>query len=136
MPHAEQSMLNWVVSSLGPIYVILLPLSAIVSFVAVLILVTRGRGPMAAVSILLFLLAPTLIGIFGYLHAATMNNFEIYNGCGTPDPNVVMKTDAAAIFSPLVGMFLSIPAFALAAIGTLMRSFGPKSNSTTNMDAV
>ena len=62
--YEQSSLLSWAISSLGSTYIVLLPLSALLSFVFVLVLLFRGRGPMAGVSILLFVHVPLMIGIF------------------------------------------------------------------------
>jgi len=137
MQNAEpvaESLLTWMLNSLGPMYTILLPLSALVSFVLVIILVFRGHGAMAVASLMLVLMAPTLIGIFAYTQGSVMSCYVITNGGGTPDPAKAAETMSTALLPPMIAMFLSIPAYAVAAIGTLVRSFGSK-NETVRKNA-
>lgn len=39
-----QSMIQWFVSAMGPKYMILLPLAAIIALVVTVVLIVRGRG--------------------------------------------------------------------------------------------
>lgn len=57
----QQSYLSWMFTALGFPYLILLPLTALVCFVLALIIVVRGKGPMAAASLILIIHIPLLI---------------------------------------------------------------------------
>jgi hypothetical protein len=120
--HEPQSLISWAVSGLGPLYLVLLPLSAIVSFVLVLVLLFRGRGAMAVASILLLVHAPLMIGIF----AAVQGLVSVYSIIGmsgaTPKPAELAAGYSVALFAPVVSMLLMIPSYVAATIGTFIRA--------------
>jgi hypothetical protein len=60
----KESLLSWMLHALGAKYVILLPVSALVGFVLTLIVVIRGKGPMAGVALMLIIPIPFLISLF------------------------------------------------------------------------
>ena len=92
MPEAElvgQSYFSWMSNALGP-YAILLPLAGLICFLLALILVLRGKGPMAAAGLILVAHVPLLIGVFAaiqggiasYTVIATADDTEaVRNGC-------------------------------------------------------
>ncbi|EMI53427.1 hypothetical protein [Rhodopirellula sallentina] len=117
-----QSLLNWAMSALGTTYIVLLPLSALLSFVFVLILVYRGRGPLAAASILLFVHAPLMIGIYAAVQGL-LNSYSVIAMSGaTPKPADVAVGFSTALFAPVVAMLLMVPSYIAAPIGTFIRS--------------
>ena len=121
--YAQQSMLSWVLSALGSTYTILLPLSALISFIAVLVLVFRGKTPMAVAAILLCVLAPSMIGLFAFLQGTIYAYYEIANGGATPEMPKVVEANATSLVPPFAALFMSIPTYAVATIGTFFRSF-------------
>jgi hypothetical protein len=50
-PAPAQSFLSWILVALGFKYAILLPASALLGFVLTLVIVARGKGPMAGVAL-------------------------------------------------------------------------------------
>lgn len=128
----SQSLLSWAISALGPLYLVLLPLSAVVSFVLILVLLFRGRGAMAVGSILLLVHVPLMIGIF----AAVQGMVSVYSVIGmsgtTPKPSELAAGYSVALFAPLVSMLLMIPSYLAASIGTFLRAvFGGRDASST-----
>ena len=112
------------VESLGWFYMILLPAMpamAAVSFLCVVFLLAKGKGPMAAVAILLFVHAPLLVGLFATIQGLT-KSFEIIGMIPRAPSSGVL---AVAIGHPLqamkVAILLTVPTYALAAIWTFVR---------------
>ena len=121
--YAQQSFLSWMFSALGPMYTIVLPLSAVVCFILILILVWRGKTPMAAAALLLAVAAPALIGVFAYMQGTISSYYVIANAGGTPDPSKIAEAVSVSAVAPAVGMFLSIPGYLVALTGAFARSF-------------
>jgi hypothetical protein len=126
MPEAEpgsQSYLSWMLTALGP-YGILLPLAGLICFLLALILVLRGKGPMAAAGLILIVHVPLLIGVFAAIQGA-IESYTIIASCATtPKPSVLAAGISTGLSAPLVGMLLMVPGYATAALGALIRSLG------------
>jgi hypothetical protein len=118
----QQSLLGWAMSALGSTYIILLPLSALLSFVFVLVLLFRGRGPMAAASVLLFVHAPLMIGIYAAVQGLINSYSVIAMGGATPKPADVAVGFSTALFAPVVAMLLMVPSYVADTIGTFVRA--------------
>ena len=118
-----QSLLIWAYNALGMMYVILLPLAGLSSFVLALIVVFRGKGAMSAASLILIVHTPLLIGIFAALQGAIASYTIIANAPTTPKPSEIAGGISTALVAPIVGMLLMIPGYATAAIGSFVRSF-------------
>ena len=118
-----QSLLIWAYNALGLMYMILLPLAGLVSFVLALIVVCRGKGAMSAASLILIVHTPLLIGMFGALQGAIAFYTVIANATTTPKPSEIAGGISTALVAPQVGMLLMIPGYATAAIGSFVRSF-------------
>jgi hypothetical protein len=125
----QQSLLSWAFRSLGATYVILLPLVALLSFIFVVILLSRGRGPMAAASILLFVHTPLMIGLFAALQGMIASYQVIASSGSTPKPAEMAQGISMALIAPLVAILLMIPSYLAAAIGTLVRAISAKSDA-------
>ena len=121
--YAQQSMLSWMLSSLGPWYTVILPLSAFACLLLILILVWRGNTPMAAAALLLAVFAPLLIGIFAYLQGTISCYYVIASSGATPDASKVAEAVSASLVAPTVSMVLSAPGFVIAILGAFVRSF-------------
>src|SRR5262245_33911240 len=61
----QQSYLEFIFSSLGWRYTMLLPLAALLSFVLILILVLRGKGSAVPAGLVLLVPLPIIVGVFG-----------------------------------------------------------------------
>ena len=126
MPDTEpvqQSLLSWIVAALGFPYVILLPLAGALCFLVALLVVLRGRGPMAVVTLLLVVHVPLLIGVFAAIQAAIASYTVIAMSATTPKPSQVAAGVSTALVAPLIGMLLMVPGYATAALGAFVRSF-------------
>lgn len=129
MPEAEpvqQSLLNWMYTALGLPYVILLPLAGLLSFLFALIVVLRGKGPMAAAALILFVHVPLFIGVFAAIQGAIASYTVIATSPATPKPSEVAAGISTALVAPWFGMLLMVPGYATAAIGAFIRSFAAK----------
>ena len=127
MPESEpvqRSLLSWMINALGVPYVIVLPLAGLICFLLALILVLRGKGPMAATGFILIVHVPLLIGLFAAIQGGIASYTVIAMSPTSPKPSEVAAGISTALFAPLVGMLLMVPGYATAAIGAFIRSFG------------
>lgn len=128
---AQQSLIGWIFNSLGLWYSLLLPFAAFIGFVVTLIVIVKGRGPMAVASILLFVHVPLLIGIFAAFQG-TIRSFQVIaNSATTPKPSELAEGISLALIAPWIAMLLMIPAYSTAAVGTFIRALASKSESST-----
>ena len=125
----QQSHLSWMLASLGP-YALLLPLAGMLCFLLALVLVVRGKGPMAATSLILIVHVPLLIGVFAAIHGGIASYQVIASSAATPKPSDVAAGISTALFAPLVGMMLMVPGYATAAIGAFIRSLAVDAHSS------
>jgi hypothetical protein len=123
-PNAEfvqQSYLGWMLTSLGA-YALLLPLAGLLCFLLALVLVVRGKGPMAIASLILIVHVPLLIGVFAAIQGGIASYTVIAASATAPKPSDVAVGISTALFAPLVGMMLMVPGYATAAVGAFIRS--------------
>ncbi|MCO6457949.1 MAG: hypothetical protein J5I93_21815 [Pirellulaceae bacterium] len=100
----------------------MLPLAAIVCFGLVLLIVLRGKGPLAAAALVLIVHVPLLIGIYAALEGMLASYTVIAASSSTPKPADVATGVSTALVAPLVAMLLMVPSYATAAIGALVRA--------------
>jgi hypothetical protein len=119
------------IRALGFKYAILLPVSALVVFVLTLIVVVRGKGPMATAALLLIVPVPFLIGVFAAIEGG-LRSFRVMATLDTDPPlGIVAAAVSTVLVAPMVGMSLMVPSHILAIVGSLVRSFSadPKVSS-------
>ena len=116
-----QSMLSWMLSSLGAFYTIVIPLAGLVCFVLALLVVMRGRGPLAGAALVLIVHVPLLIGIFAAIQGAIASYQVIAMSAVAPKPSHVAAAVSTSLFAPLASMLVIIPGYAAAAIGAFVR---------------
>lgn len=125
----QQSLLSWIGSSLGLPYAALLLISGLLCFVLSLILVLRGRGPMAAASLILIVHEPLLIGSFAAVQGGLASYRIIATSSAAPKPSEVAAGISTALVAPLVGLLLMVPAYATAALGGFIRALLKKADA-------
>lgn len=122
----QRSLLSWMLEALGFPYVFLLPLAGALCFLLALIVVIRGRGPMAAASLILIVHVPLLIGIFAAIQGAISSYTVIAMSDNTVEAAEVASGVSTSLFAPLVGLLLMAPGYAVAAIGAFIRCLTAK----------
>jgi len=127
----QQSFLSWILTALGFKYAILLPVSALVCFVLTLIVVVRGKGPMAGVALVLIIPVPLLIGVFAAIEGGISSYKVIATLATDPAPGQVAAVISTLLVAPMVGMLLMAPSYILATLGSLFRSFSADPESLT-----
>lgn len=118
----RQSFLHWIFMALGVKYTLLLPLAAFIAFVLTLIVLLRGKGPMAAAALFFIVPMPFLIGIYGAIEGQIAVYQVIAATAVQPKPSELAEGTSMALVAPMVGMLLMIPAYALAIAGLIVRS--------------
>ena len=118
----QQSRLAWLFDALGVQYTVLLLLAGLVGFLIALVVVLRGRGPLASAALLLAVSLPLLVGVFGAFDGAMASVFVIAQSTVAPRPSEIAEGVSTALATPLVGMWLMLPTLLLAVFGSLVRA--------------
>lgn len=122
MVPAPQSKLKWLFNALGVEYSLLLPLAALLAFVLTLILVIRGRGPLATAALVFAVPLPFMVGVYGFFDGMVASFIVIAQSTVSPKPSEYAAGISTALVTPLVGMFLMAPSYLLALFGSLIRA--------------
>ena len=128
-PPVPQSYLAWMYNSLGPFYGLVIPLAGFVVFVGACLVVALNRRPAVIAAYLVFLPLPLLIGIFGSIRGFIMSYSVIATSVVTPKPSDVAGGISTALFTSLVGLFVTFPAYFVAATGLFVRTVTWRSTS-------
>ncbi len=123
-PGAEpvpQNFVSFMCTSLGACYGILLPLAGLVCFLLSLVVVIRGKGPMAGAALILIVHVPLLIGVFAAIHGAISSCMIIATSVASPKPSVIADAASLVLVAPMVAMFLMAPSYMVAATGAFIR---------------
>ena len=118
----QRSLLSWMFTALGFPYVILLPLAGMLCFVLALVVILRGKGPMAAASLVLIVPMPFLIGVFAAMQGAAASYTIIAMSSVAPKPSELAEGISTALVAPMIGMLLMVPGYATALFGSFARS--------------
>lgn len=118
----RQFYLEFFFGALGMRYTILLPLAALVSFVLVLVVVLRGRGHWATAALVLLVPLPFYVGIMGVIDGMIASFQAIAMSDTAPKPSAMAQGVSMALISAMVGLFLSVPGYLLAVVGSFVRS--------------
>jgi hypothetical protein len=125
----NESILIIVFYALGP-YVILLPLASFASFFLTLKILRGGRGPYASSALLLVIPTPFLIGIFGGIQEI-VSGFSTMAPPASIRPQEIIYQHGLVLFPPLIGLLLTMPAYAFAIAGTFCRSLSEETIART-----
>lgn len=117
-----QNFLAWLVNALGWKYVLLLPASALLSFVLTLVLVIAGKGRTTGAALGFIVAIPFLVGLFGMFEGLMASLMVLGASTSSPKPSQVAVGIATSIVTPLVGMFLMAPSYLLATVGLGIRA--------------
>ena len=127
------SLLSWIVESLSGPFTLLLLLSGVVCFVVALILVRRGKGPLAAAALVLVVHVPIFIGVFAGLYGSLNALRAVATSVGTPKPSEVAAIVVAVLLGPIVGILLALPGYAVAVVGGFVRSIGDRAERVAQL---
>ncbi|MGD9645444.1 MAG: hypothetical protein AB7U73_07015 [Pirellulales bacterium] len=118
----RQSLLHFYYSALGLQYSVLLPLAAMIGLALVLLIVMRGRGPLASAALLISLSLPLLVGVYAALDGLLVSYQVIAYSTSMPKPSEYAQAYAMALVAPQLGMFLMAPSLLAALIGSVLRA--------------
>lgn len=121
----RQSLVSWIFNSVGPIYLFSICLLALLCFALTVILVIRGRGPMASAALVLVVHAPFWLGLFAAIQGA-VSAYMVIATTATPKPSELAAGISTALMCPLLALILMIPTYAVATIGSFMRAIAGK----------
>lgn len=119
---ARQSMLQWMIVSLGPVYLLLIPLTGLLSLALVVLITIRGRGPMSAAALVLIIPLPILIGLFASIHGMISVHTVIAMSDTAPKPSELAAGTSTALVSSMVGILAAVPACFAAVVGATIRA--------------
>ncbi len=113
------SLLHWMFQSLGIFYGTLIPFSAFVLFLGAVAVVVLSDRPSVVAAYLVFLPLPLLIGVIGSLHGfinafsvVAMSNVQV-------SPAEYAHGQSMGLFSTMVALLLSFPAYIVTAFGLM-----------------
>lgn len=118
----RQSYLEFFFGALGMRYTFLLPLAALVSFVLVLVVVLRGRGNWVTAVLVLLVPLPFYVGIMGVIDGMIASFQVIAMSDVQPKPSELAQGVAMSLVTAMVGLWLSVPGYFLAVVGSFVRS--------------
>jgi hypothetical protein len=121
----QQSFLGWTISALG-VYMLILPVVALLCVVLILLVLIRGKGAMAAATLILVPPIPMLVGIFAAVQGL-LTSYTVIAAAGSPRPADVAVGVSTSLVAPLAAMLLTAPIYAVAVVGALVRSMLPES---------
>ena len=122
-----RSRLAWMFEALGPFYGLVLPASGLAIFIGALLVVALSRRPAVIAAFLVFLPLPLLIGIFGSIQGFIASYSVVAMSPVTPKPSDVAQGISTGLFSSLVGLMATFPAYFVLAIGLFLRTvFSPR----------
>ncbi len=117
-----QNYLTWMLSALGPVYALLLPLSGFAVFVGACVVVAQSRRPAVIAAYLVFLLLPVLIGVFSSLDGFISGFGVIARGGATPKASEIASGISMGLFTSLVGLLVTFPSYFVFAFGLFIRT--------------
>jgi hypothetical protein len=111
----------WVVTTLG-INALLIPLCAAVSFGLTMLLLLRGKGPLAGAALLFIVPMPLVLGFWGALKGSIASFAVIAMSDVAVKPSDVAAGVAEALLGPMMGLLMMAPSYLAAVIGLVIRS--------------
>lgn len=124
-----KSFLYWMVEALGPFYSLVIPLAGLVIFMGACLVVAMSRRPAVIAAYLVFLPLPLLIGIYGSIQGFIASYSVIAASVVTPKPSEVAAGISTGLFTSLVGLMVSFPAYFVLASGLFLRTlYSPRTD--------
>lgn len=118
----QQSMIVWYVRSLGLVNSVLLPLAAMICCLVALFIVVRGKGSLAGAALVLVVHVPFMIGLYAAF-GGLINVFAVIAMSANPvKPSELAEGFSTSVVAPQVALLLTVPLYAVAIFGSLIRS--------------
>jgi hypothetical protein len=127
---AQPSLIQLIVHALGPKYLVLLPLAAIIGNVLIVMAIVRWRGAASVALLMLAVPMPIITGFVGFYDGMISSMQVIAMSTTQPKPSELAEGQSTAMYSMLVGLWLSVPGFITAVIGSIVHwARGTESNA-------
>ena len=124
-PQQPRSYLHFLIVSLGLRYTIGLPLVALLSFIAIVLLLLFGKNRYVGAAILTILPMEPLMGMYAFVDGL-IASFQVISMAGVaPKPADMAEGFAMSLVATLVSLALSCPIFLTAAVGLSIRAILP-----------
>jgi hypothetical protein len=118
-----KSLVELVYAALGLKYAILLPLSALVSFVLVLGIIVKGKGPTVGPALVLTSLLPLFVGLLATT-GGFVDSLLVLQVAANPPPAAEMLVGFAGSAVPIwTALVLGAPGYLTAVVGGCIRAF-------------
>ena len=117
-----QSKLAWFLNSLGLFYTGALLAAGLLAFILTIVIVARGRGPLAGAALWFAVTLPLWVGVLGFFDGMIASFTVIAMSEVSPKPSEVASGISTSLVTPLVGLWLMAPSFVVATIGSLIRA--------------
>ncbi|HXT57253.1 MAG TPA: hypothetical protein VN699_01410 [Pirellulales bacterium] len=124
----NESYLLWLFHALGFRYSVLLSAAGLLSFVLTLIVVRRGKGPLAGAALLFIVPLPFFIGSYSVLDAVTAVCGVLAASTTAPTSSELARGIGMSLASLWVGMLLAAPGYLVAMLGLFQRSLAENSD--------
>ena len=118
----QQSVLSWAITSLGPVFAPLILGSGVLIFLGACVVVLFQRRPSVIAAYLVFVPLPWLMGILGTCWGGLQTLSAIAMSEVAPKPSELAAGISTSLFSSLVGLVASLPAYLVVAMGLLIRT--------------
>lgn len=118
----SESFLMWFIGALGWKYALLLPGSALLSFVLTAVLLGVGKGRTTGAALVFIVAIPFLVGLFGMFDGLMASFMVIARSTVAPKPSEYAQGMSMSISTPLLGMLLMVPSYLLATVGLSIKA--------------
>jgi hypothetical protein len=125
----NQSVLSWMLNSLGFFYGTVLPLTGFVIFVGACLVVGLNKRPSVIAAYLVFLPLPFLIGLFATFDGFIASFMIMSQGDSAPRLAEIASGISTGLFSSLVGLAVTFPSLFVLAFGLLIRTIRSEHSS-------
>lgn len=119
LPTLNQPYLRFLIEVQGG-YAVVIPVTALISVLLVLLLVFRGKEPFAGFAILLIAPLPFIVSLIGSLHSAIHTSFLIAESADPPANGMWLVFGISMVFV-MIGLLHSLPGYAVAVVGLFLR---------------
>jgi hypothetical protein len=116
------TLLEWYIQSLGWMYTLLLPLSALIAFVLTVALLVFGKGRFTGAALLFIVPLPLLLGMLGTVDGM-ITSLQVIDSRTSAIPSYeVAYAASSSLATAVVGLWLTVPNWLLATVGLFIRA--------------
>ena len=133
-PLQHKSRIMWMLETLG-IFGLLMVVAGVVAFALSLLIVTRGRGALAGAALVFIVPMPLMVALFAVFRSAISMFSVVAMSDVQLKASEVAGGIAECLFTPIVGLVVTIPAYMVAMIGLIVRSLRDESPRPPSLPA-